>query len=52
MEMRTRSVCLAMACAAMFASSATAADDDSRLAVTIWGLSYHVDTAIDYEPNN
>src|SRR6185295_6745330 len=52
MEMRTRSVVLAIACVALLAPSATAADDDGRLAVTIWGLSYHVDTSIDYEPNN
>jgi hypothetical protein len=52
MEMRPRSVFLAVACAAMLAPSASAADDDGRWGVTIWGLSYHVNTSIDYEPNN
>jgi hypothetical protein len=41
-----------MACVVMIAPSATAADDDGRLGVTIWGLSYHVNTSIDYELNN
>lgn len=36
----------------LVASSAAAADDDGRLGVTIWGLSYHVNTSIDYEANN
>jgi len=51
-RMRPRSVFLATACAVLIASSAAAADDDSRWGVTIWGLSYHVNTAIDYEANN
>jgi len=50
--MRPRSVFPAIACAILFAPSAAAADDDGRVGVTIWGLSYHVHTSIDYEANN
>jgi hypothetical protein len=45
-------VFLAMTCTVMFAPSAAAADDDGRLGVTIWGVSYHINNAIDYESNN
>ena len=43
---------MAIACAVILAPCAAAADDDGRLGVTIWGLSYHINNAIDYEPNN
>jgi hypothetical protein len=51
--MRLTPVFVAIACAVALAPSAAAADaDDGRLGVTIWGLSYHVNNAIDYETNN
>jgi hypothetical protein len=50
--MRPRFVILAMLGAIVTAPSASAADDDSRFGITIWGLSYHVNSSIDYDANN
>jgi hypothetical protein len=49
---RLRLLVTSLACAVMLAPCAAAADEDGRLGVTIWGLSYHVDNSIDYEANN
>jgi hypothetical protein len=46
------SIFVAIACAITLAPCAAAADDASRLGVTIWGLSYHINKSIDYEANN
>ena len=53
-RMRLTSVFVAIACAVALAPCAAAADadDTSRLGVTIWGLSYHINNSIDYETNN
>ena len=50
--MRPRSFFLAIACAAMLAAPATAADDDDRWGVSLWGFSHHFNTSIDFEANN
>jgi hypothetical protein len=51
-RVRLRSLFLATACALTLAPCAAAADEDGRLGVTIWGVSYHVNSPIDYAPNN
>jgi Outer membrane protein beta-barrel domain len=52
MNLPLRRVLLAVASAVIVAAPAAAADEDARLGVTIWGVSYHVNDSIDYEPNN
>jgi hypothetical protein len=46
------SIFVAIAGAITLAPCAAADDDVSRLGVTIWGLSYHINKSIDYEANN
>ncbi len=50
--MRGARVLLATAAIALLASSARADDPEVRWAVTIWGLSYHVNQSIDYDERN
>src|SRR3954469_23200022 len=51
-RVRLGSLFLATVCALTLAPCAAAADEDGRLGVTIWGVSYHVSSPIDYPPNN
>jgi len=53
-RVRITSISIAIACAISAAPCAAAADDnsESRLGVTLWGLSYHINKSIDYEANN
>jgi hypothetical protein len=49
--MRARVLVLAAACVIALAPPARAADDPAW-GVTIWGVSYHFDTGIDYDEHN
>lgn len=49
--MLIRAVAIALASAAL-ATNAGAQEPDTRWAVTLWGLSYHVDKTIDYDEHN
>jgi hypothetical protein len=50
--MSARRALLALVCAVTLASPARAEDDEWRWGVTIWGVSYHVNKAIDYDERN
>ena len=50
--MSVRTVVLAVACLGTLAAPVNADDDEPRWGITVWGLSYHVNKAIDYDEHN